>query len=645
MTCRLLYPSLIALAVGTTIASQLIAATFDDAAQAYQSGQWLQAINTLETLIEAKDSQAGPSAAATTAENDWQAYFYLAEALTELGRYEEAATRYAESLQLMPDEAIHQRRARFRLAESRYLSGQHRKALEALRLFVEVYPNDELNDYALPYLADTYLIEKQFQQSADTFAKHLALYPLSKNRVASQYGLAQASERAGQWQAATEAYMAAESIASPFQSRATFRLALISYRQQDYSAAIERFSKTIATAQQQTQQSEARYWRAMSQFALGRFALAIEDYDVLLQSESDDHQRSTTLQQYRQQAQRAIDAARRELATDRTDRNDTTVSSTTESNPTTAEPASRINESPTEWTSQLQQVCGHVQRAEYDVAAEQLVKLEGSAAHEQLESLDELWFSLAQQSRSEARHVSIEACERLISRVPRSAHHFDATIQLAELFAENAATADDSEALLVKFLQSEHTHDQAAAAWLLRSQLAASQSRWSDVVAALQNFRRQTTNPTELRQATFEMAEASMHQGQYHHARELCRNVVNSARFFGDEVGAQAQQMIGDTYFRQDDFEQAIQEYLRVEALYDCSPLQATALMQVANCYDRLERPTAAKRILRRLQSRFPDSTAAIQSMQRVGSVRDHATGLNSRGAILGALPTGLPQP
>ncbi len=69
------------------------------------------------------------------------------------------------------------RQAMFRRAEAAYVSGQHKRARTLLDEFHVRYPDDEFNEYVLPYLAELMLDEHGAQDARKLFAQAVDTYP------------------------------------------------------------------------------------------------------------------------------------------------------------------------------------------------------------------------------------------------------------------------------------------------------------------------------------------------------------------------------------------------------------------------------------------------------------------------------------
>ena len=88
-------------------------------------------------------------------------------------------------------------------------------------------------------------------------------------------------------------------------------------------------------------------------------------------------------------------------------------------------------------------------------------------------------------------------------------------------------------------------------------------------------------------------------------------------RFANHPLAGAAQYHLGESYFRQKEYQLAIQEFQRVLTSYDRSSHVADALRELAAASDHLKRPDDAARYRQQLMSMFPQSPAALSVASR----------------------------
>ena len=86
-----------------------------------------------------------------------------------------------------------------------------------------------------------------------------------------------------------------------------------------------------------------------------------------------------------------------------------------------------------------------------------------------------------------------------------------------------------------------------------------------------------------------------------------------------------AQWMIGETHFHQKSYELAIEEYLKVEILYDYPQWQAASLLQAGKCYEAIGRWQQAIDLYQRLIERFPHPEFVDDAKRRLSVARQRA--------------------
>ncbi|MEQ8787656.1 MAG: tetratricopeptide repeat protein [Pirellulaceae bacterium] len=105
-------------------------------------------------------------------------------------------------------------------------------------------------------------------------------------------------------------------------------------------------------------------------------------------------------------------------------------------------------------------------------------------------------------------------------------------------------------------------------------------------------------------------------------ARAAYQRVVDSPTGGSTETAAMAQWMIGETYFLQKNYEQAVRAYYRVEQLFAFPRWQSLALLQAGKCLEVQQQYDEAIAAYEQVQAKYADTTAADDAAQRVQVVR-----------------------
>jgi TolA-binding protein len=206
--------------------------------------------------------------------NASQAVFFLAEALTRLGRLDEAAGHFRDYLKREPQGRF-AAPALFRVGEAAYLCGKLDLAKPELERFLNTYPDHELNAYLLAYLGDVALSGDEPAQAEDYYRRGLSRFPQGPMQDQCRFGLARALEKQGKSEEAERFYLAvAAKTASPLADDARFRLGALQYAGGRLNEALETFAPFESTLAGSPWQSTARLGRGWALVKLGRVAEA-----------------------------------------------------------------------------------------------------------------------------------------------------------------------------------------------------------------------------------------------------------------------------------------------------------------------------------------------------------------------------------
>ena len=105
------------------------------------------------------------------------------------------------------------------------------------------------------------------------------------------------------------------------------------------------------------------------------------------------------------------------------------------------------------------------------------------------------------------------------------------------------------------------------------------------------------------------------------------------------ELAARAQLMRGETYFHQEEYREALREFLKVDILYEAPTWQAAALLEAGKVYERLDQWAEAADIYEKLRSDFPDDPAAAEAAGRLEGARRRSRPRRRPRAVDGPVP------
>jgi cellulose synthase operon protein C len=141
--------------------------------------------------------------------------------------------------------------------------------------------------------------------------------------------------------------------------------------------------------------------------------------------------------------------------------------------------------------------------------------------------------------------------------------------------------------------------------------------RWKDALESAQAEKGPLAAGDPARAELDYMAgQALLGLGQLEKAR-LAFQAVLDVRKDG-ELAAQAQLMRGETYFHQDQFHEALRDFLKVDILHDSPRWQAAALLEAGKVYERLDQWADAAETYGRLLSKFPNEPSAAEARRRL---------------------------
>jgi tetratricopeptide (TPR) repeat protein len=143
--------------------------------------------------------------------------------------------------------------------------------------------------------------------------------------------------------------------------------------------------------------------------------------------------------------------------------------------------------------------------------------------------------------------------------------------------------------------------------------------QWAASQKTFEQFIKAHPNHKLIRTANQGLGWALQHQEKYPAAIKSLEKAV--ANGFRDIVGAKAQFQLGECYFQQENYDKAIIEFSKVEALYAFPAWQSMAAYEMAQSLLRKDDRDGARRQFQRLVKGYPDTpaaTAAKSALQRL---------------------------
>lgn len=196
----------------------------------YQKERWDEAAEGFRTFLKA--SPGHPRAAT--------ARLYLGLALVNQGENAAARDVLREFVKLHPDSKSLPD-ALYRIGETSYSLGDYRQAEKDLLAFLGRYPDHELGEWALPYLADAQLRLEKAAEAVTHFRQAIEKYPNGKLTTEARFGLARSLEAEKKPDEAMELYRQLAKTDGPRAAASLLRVATILYDDERYPEAAQEF--------------------------------------------------------------------------------------------------------------------------------------------------------------------------------------------------------------------------------------------------------------------------------------------------------------------------------------------------------------------------------------------------------------------
>lgn len=168
-------------------------------------------------------------------------------------------------------------------------------------------------------------------------------------------------------------------------------------------------------------------------------------------------------------------------------------------------------------------------------------------------------------------------------------------------------------------LVDKHPKAELASVGLLR--LAETQSETGDYDKSSQSYKKFVTaypKSEYLHLAMFGIGWSHENLKQYDEARSWYRKTIDTTNTV---TAARAQFQIGETYFKQQNYEPAAKELLKVDIVYDYKEWSAKALYEAGVCFEQLKRVDDARKQYEQCVKSYGDQAAAALCKKRLAAL------------------------
>ncbi|MCA9296371.1 MAG: tetratricopeptide repeat protein, partial [Phycisphaerales bacterium] len=192
----------------------------------------------LETLLQALKTEDN-----VPADLARQATYRIGVCEFRLGAFERSADRFDRYLQEYPQSDV-ELSARLLAGESHFTLGQHKRAIEHLKVITDGADDTEQYGPALLRLGECYAVLQYWPQSEDAYTQYLAKFPASEQWFQAQFGIGWALDNRGEHALAIEAYRpVVDRHRGPTAARAQFQIGECLFALERYSEAVRELLK------------------------------------------------------------------------------------------------------------------------------------------------------------------------------------------------------------------------------------------------------------------------------------------------------------------------------------------------------------------------------------------------------------------
>jgi TolA-binding protein len=192
-----------------------------------------------------------------------------------------------------------------------------------------------------------------------------------------------------------------------------------------------------------------------------------------------------------------------------------------------------------------------------------------------------------------------------------------------QIAAEKAKLAD-----IIKAAPEQFANDSfLGRAWVLAAEVAYREKNYDEVFRLAAELKERHPDSVFQYQAEEIVGRSYKQQAKFPEARAAFDRVLNDPAAFRTPTAAKAQFLIGETYFLEQNWDEAFIAYQKVYASYDHPDWQSAALLQSGKCDEQQQHWKEAAKTYAQLIEEFPKSDYVAEAQQRLEAAKKRAGG------------------